>query len=393
MSEYLNSLGLVCALGLGRQTVAANLFGKDLTGINTIENAVVGGDSLPFASVTATLPTIPDHLMPYSSRNFALALLALEEIDPDVRQAIDRFGANRIAVVMGTSTSGISEGESILSDPSGVTSSTSSFDFLQQEIGSVAESIAAYYQLNAPAITVSTACSSSAKALAVARRLLRQNLADVVIVGGCDSRCGLTLNGFHSLSALSSSGCNPFSINRDGTMIGEGAAIFLMSREEAGPELCGVGESSDAHNMTAPIPDGRGASTAMTAALADASITADQLSYINLHGTGTRLNDAMESRAVKSICPADIPCSSSKGQIGHTLGAAGAIEAALCWLTLESNPEQRLPPHCWDGQSDQDALLTGLVTDEDRLADASRHYLMSNSYAFGGSNIAIVLGS
>jgi 3-oxoacyl-[acyl-carrier-protein] synthase-1 len=131
----------------------------------------------------------------------------------------------------------------------------------------------------------------------------------------------------------------------------------------------------------------------MAAALADASITADQLSYINLHGTGTLLNDAMESRAVKSICPANIACSSSKGQIGHTLGAAGAIEAALCWLTLESNPDQKLPPHCWDGESDQDALLTGLVSDGDRLAPACRHYLMSNSYAFGGSNIAIVLGS
>lgn len=393
MSEYLNSLGIVCALGLGRQTVAANLFAKDLTGTDYLENVVVDGDSLPFAAVTAELPTIPDNLTPYSSRNLALALLALEEIDLDVRQAIDQFGAHRIAVVMGTSTSGISEGERFLTTPSAVTSSSSSFDFLQQEIGSVAESIAAYYHLKAPAITVSTACSSSAKALAVARRLLRQNLADVVIVGGCDSRCELTLNGFHALSALSSSACNPFSINRDGTMIGEGAAIFLMSREEAGPELCGVGESSDAHNMTAPNPDGSGAGTAMAAALADASITADQLSYINLHGTGTLLNDAMESRAVKSICPSGIPCSSSKGQIGHTLGAAGAIEAALCWLTFEANPEQRLPPHCWDGESDQDALLTGLVSPGDRLATASRHYLMSNSYAFGGSNIAIVLGS
>ncbi len=396
MSLHLNALGIVCALGAGKQTVATNLCRKNVTSIKIIEHAVAGGDSLPFARVTADLPEIPERLRRYTSRNFSLALLALEEIDSDIRHAIERFGRDRIAVIMGTSTSGISEGGRLLGNAAVLKAGTfpAGFDFLQQEIGSVAESIAAFYDLEAPAITVSTACSSSAKALAVARRLLRHELADVAIVGGCDSRCALTLNGFHALSALSPSGCNPFSVNRDGTVIGEGAAIFLMSRELTGPRLCGIGESSDAHNMTAPDPDGRGASAAMTAALADARITSDQLSYVNLHGTATQLNDAMESHALKAVCPASIPRSSSKSQIGHTLGAAGAIEAALCWLTLECNPENRLPPHIWDGEPDQDALMPGLVSNAGRLGKASgdSHYLMSNSYAFGGSNISIVLG-
>ena len=146
------------------------------------------------------------------------------------------------------------------------------FDFLQQEIGSTAESIANLLNLSGPAITISTACSSSAKALAMARRFIRMDLADAVVVGGCDSRCALTLNGFHSLSALSRSSCKPFSANRDGTVIGEGAAIFLMSREPVGPILAGIGESSDAHNMTAPDPEARGAITAMTRALGEAGI-------------------------------------------------------------------------------------------------------------------------
>ncbi|MCZ6618693.1 MAG: beta-ketoacyl synthase N-terminal-like domain-containing protein, partial [Gammaproteobacteria bacterium] len=224
-------------------------------------------------------------------------------------------------------------------------------------------------------------------------RFIRTGLADAAVVGGCDSRCALTLNGFHSLSALSRSGCKPFSANRDGTVIGEGAAIFLMSREPVGPTLAGVGESSDAHNMTAPDPDGRGAVIAMTRALEEVGIDGKDLSYVNLHGTGTTLNDAMESRALENVVGDEVPCSSSKGQIGHTLGAAGAVEAAICWLTLQHNPGGKFPPHLWDGDPAEDAPLPGMVKKEDRLPAGTNHYLMSNSYAFGGSNISVVLGS
>ena len=391
---HLNTLGLVCALGSGTREVADRLFAGDTSGIRILNDAVVSGDGLPFGAVETELPRVPERLQRYTSRNFSLALAALQQIDGEIKAAMERFGAHRVAVVMGTSTSGISEGERLLRSMRASAADTlpRAFDFRQQEIGSVAESIAACYGLTAPAITVSTACSSGAKALAAGRRLIRQDLADVVIAGGCDSRCTLTLNGFNALSALSRTGCRPFSVNRDGTVIGEGAAIFLMSRDAEGPVLAGVGESSDAHNITAPDPSGRGAIAAMRAALVDAAITPGQLSYVNLHGTATTLNDAMESRALTAVA-GEVPCSSSKGQVGHTLGAAGAIEAAFCWLTLERNPERRLPPHVWDGAVDIDARLSGLVVDDQRLDQRASHWLMSNSYAFGGSNVALILGT
>ncbi len=391
---HLNALGFVCALGEGKEQISTRLF-EASSGVVMLENAVTNGTSLPFAPAPANLPEVPEALHRYASRNFALVLAALSEIESELEQAIARYGEHRIAVVMGTSTSGISVGEELLRD-TGFREShefPADFDFLQQEIGSTAQSLASYLGLAGPAITISTACSSSAKALGMARRFIRMDLADAVVVGGCDSRCALTLNGFHSLSALSRSGCKPFSANRDGTVIGEGAAIFLMSREPVGPTLAGIGESSDAHNMTAPDPDGCGAATAMTRALDDAGITSRDLSYVNLHGTGTTLNDAMESRALKHVVGDEVPCSSSKGQIGHTLGAAGAVEIAICWLTLQCNPNKKLPPHVWDGEPAEDAPLPGMVRNADGLPDATHLYLMSNSYAFGGNNISVVLGS
>ncbi len=391
---HLNALGFICALGKGKTQIATRLFAAH-SGVVMLENAVTSGESLPFAPVTGDLPEVPELLQRYASRNVALTLAALSEIEIDLGDAIDRYGKHRVAVVMGTSTSGISVGEELLKNSQFRKSNEFplQFDFQQQEIGSTAESIAWLLDLSGPAITISTACSSSAKALAMARRFIQLDLADAVVVGGCDSRCALTLNGFHSLSALSRTGCKPFSANRDGTVIGEGAAIFLMSREPVGPTLAGIGESSDAHNMTAPDPDGHGAATAMTRALHEAGIDATDLSYVNLHGTATPLNDAMESRALREIVGDDVPCSSSKGQIGHTLGAAGAVETAICWLTLECNPNRLLPPNLWDGVPAEDAPLPGMVKNTDRLADDTNHYLMSNSYAFGGNNVSVVLGS
>lgn len=388
---YLNNLGIVCALGAGKQTVADGLFAGD-SGVLSVENATSDGTTLPFAPVRATLPAMPETLAPYASRNVALALLALEEIDEAIRSALERFGAARVAVVMGSSTSGIQEGEDAVAALLRDGALPPGYDFRAQEIGSVAESIAVHYGLQSPAITISTACSSSAKALVTGRRLLNQNLADAVIAGGCDSRCGLTLNGFHALSALSQSACQPFSANRDGTVIGEGAAIFLMTREESPVALLGAGESADAHNMTAPEPEGRGAAAAMEAAIADAELSPADIDYVNLHGTATVLNDAMESRALRAICGVGVRCSSSKPQVGHTLGAAGALEAGLCWLTLAHNPDSLLPPHLWDAVPDPDAELTGLARPGDQLNPGGPVRLMSNSYAFGGSNISLILG-
>ncbi|MDO9235798.1 MAG: beta-ketoacyl synthase N-terminal-like domain-containing protein, partial [Aquabacterium sp.] len=217
-------------------------------------------------------------------------------------------------------------------------------------------------------------------------------VCDAVLVGGGDALCPTTLEGFTALRAVRNSRCNPFSKNRDGTVLGEGAALFLMSREPAPIALLGVGASSDAYHISAPRPDGACAYTAMQAALQDAGLTPEHVDYINLHGTATRQNDAMESLAVAQLFGSKTPCGSSKPVTGHCLGAAGAIEAGLCWLLLSGlNRENRLPPHLWDGEADPDLAQLGLVTLENQGLKPLQ-YCLSNSFAFGGNNVSLLIG-
>jgi 3-oxoacyl-[acyl-carrier-protein] synthase-1 len=213
-------------------------------------------------------------------------------------------------------------------------------------------------------------------------------------VGGADTLCGLTVAGFSSLEAVSADPCLPFSGDRRGITIGEGGALFLLTREEAEIALLGVGESSDAHHLSAPEPEGRGACAAMAEALGDAGLTPADIAYVNLHGTATQLNDAMESRAVNALFGADMPCSSTKALTGHTLGAAGAVEAAFLWLMLSEacNPERLLPPQAGGGARDETMPPLHLVRPGERLGEGGRHAALSSSFAFGGSNCALVLG-
>jgi 3-oxoacyl-[acyl-carrier-protein] synthase I len=224
---------------------------------------------------------------------------------------------------------------------------------------------------------------------ASARRLMRAGLADAAVVGGADTLCRMTLNGFAALGALSPTVCNPFSRNRDGITIGEGASAFLLSHEAGPVELLGVGESSDAHHITAPDPTGCGARAAITQALIDAKLRPEDIAYINLHGTGTPLNDAMEAAAVASLFPASTPASSSKGMTGHMLGATGGVEAALLWLAL-SGKSAVLPPHLWDGQQDP-ALPPMALVSPGAAVPGGRAAMLSNSFGFGGSNGSLIL--
>lgn len=224
-----------------------------------------------------------------------------------------------------------------------------------------------------------------------ARTLLQADLADAVIVGGVDSLCQLTLNGFKSLESISADLCQPFSLNRDGINIGEGAALFLMTKDAVGSvSLLGAGAASDAYHMSAPHPQGRGARKAIEQACWQAGTAPADLDYINLHGTATRLNDSMESHVLNELGALGVPASSTKGMTGHTLGAAGAIEAALCWLALSDlNTGDQLIPHCWDNQPDPE--LAPLAFVEQGQSRPVRHCL-SNSFAFGGNNLALILG-
>jgi 3-oxoacyl-[acyl-carrier-protein] synthase-1 len=202
----------------------------------------------------------------------------------------------------------------------------------------------------------------------------------------------MTANGFGALEAVSAGLCNPFSRNRDGINIGEAAAAFLLTAEAAPVMLMGIGESSDAHHVSAPDPTGSGAQTAMRLALADAGLAPGEIAYVNLHGTATPLNDAMEGKAVHELFGGETPCSSTKSMTGHTLGAASACEAAFLWLTLHPDyNDGLLPPHLWDGVVDPAIPTLSLVAPGQR-AGSGKPAMLSNSFAFGGSNLALILG-
>lgn len=397
MQFYLNNLGILNALGSGKAEVLDNLLAGYRSGLQACD--WIPGKQTCVAAVTRDLPPVPAVLEGCGSRNLQLALGALEQIQPDIAEAVARYGADRIAVVAGTSTSGIAEGETAVAALKLNGTAPPDYHYRQQEIGNLAELLARYLELAGPAYTLSTACSSSAHALGSARRLLAAGLVDAVVVGGADSLCRLTVNGFSALESVAEGVTNPFSRNRSGINIGEGAAFFLMTREPGmeAIELLGAGASSDAHHISAPEPSGAGAERAIRAALTQAQLGPQDVDYVNLHGTGTRLNDAMEASVVMRLFGDALPCSSSKGQIGHTLGAAGATEGGLCWLALSSyNARGMLPPHCWDGERDPDLAPVQLVgtgtTLEKLLKVNTRAVMLSNSFAFGGNNAAVLLG-
>ena len=384
MSAYLNALGVICALGRGQDEVSRNLFAGDCSGMRA-ESGWVPERVLPVAGVHGELATIPAELGQQSSRNNQLLLEAALQIEGAIRQAIHTYGASRVGIVLGTSTSGIDEASRGIAHFLREQQFPGDYDYQQQELSAPANFLADWLQLSGPAYVISTACTSSARALMSAHRLLDLGVCDAVICGGVDSLCKLTLNGFSSLDAVSNERCNPFSVNRNGINIGEAAVLFLMSKERAPIALLGSGASCDAHHISAPEPTGKGALQSMRKALASAQLQPEQIGYLNLHGTATQHNDAMESLAVASLFPAGVACSSTKPMSGHTLGAAGALEAAFCWLSLAHG---RVPPHVWDGQADPTLPALHWAQAGDAL---EKRCLMSNSFAFGGNNVSLII--
>ena len=392
MTAYLNALGLICALGRGKAEVARRLLAGDSSGMQP-HPQTIAGRSLPVGAVTGELPSLGNAPLQHVTRNNQLLLAALEEIEPDLHEAISRFGPSRVGVVMGTSTSGIQEATQGIARLTRDGHLPSSYHYSHQELCAPASFVSERLQLSGPSYSISTACTSSARALLSAKRLLDAGICDAVICGGVDTLCDLTLRGFSALEATSTQLCNPFSANRDGINIGEAAAVFLMTRERSPIALLGGGASSDAHHISAPDPQGLGAIESMSKALSSAGTLPEQIRYLNLHGTATRHNDAMESLAVAKVFPTGVPCSSTKPLTGHTLGAAGALEAAFCWLTLsEHNPEQLLPPHRWDGEHDTDLPQLNLTAVGTKAVASRPRRMMSNSFAFGGNNISLILG-
>lgn len=390
---FLPACGIVTPIGCGKAAVAQALFHPSTDGISC-EQMLADGRKVLAGAVSDPLPHIPAALSAFDSRNNRLMLLALQEIAEAVVAARQRYGRDRVAVVLGSSTSGIDGGENAFEVRVKDGVWPAAFDYRQQELTSLAEFTARVFDLTGPAYTIATACSSSAKVFASARRLIRAGLADAAIVGGADSLCRMTLNGFAALELVSQGHCQPFSKNRDGINIGEGASAFLLTTEPAEITLLGVGETADAHHMTAPEPSGVWATAAMQQALAMAGLAADDIAYVNLHGTGTGLNDAMEANAVAALFGDHVPCSSTKGMTGHMLGATGGCEAAFLWLSLSAafNREGCLPPHRWDGVADPALPALRFVTSDMRFDMRDGAAMLSNSFGFGGSNAAVLLG-
>lgn len=387
---FLSRPGILSALGCGAEETRARLFVGDVSGMIQ-EAGWLHAAPARVGRVVAELPPVPEALARHASRNNRLLLAAFAQIERDFEAALARHGRHRVGIVLGTSTSGIAEGEAAIAEHEHTGALPADFSYEQMDIGDPAVFLARHLGVYGPAYTVSTACTSGAKALISARNLIRAGFCDAVLTGGVDTLCRLTVGGFTALESTTADLCQPLSRNRRGINIGEGAALFLLSRQETPVMLLGAGESSDAHHISAPEPGGAGATAAMTAALQDAGLSASDIGYLNLHATATPKNDAMESIAVARVFPDGVPVSGTKPLTGHALGAAGAIEAAFCWFSL-TDPEGRLPPHVWDGEFDPELPRLD-VAGPGRRFDGKLRHAMSNSFAFGGNNASLIFGT
>jgi 3-oxoacyl-[acyl-carrier-protein] synthase-1 len=338
------------------------------------------------------LSPVRDDLGAFDCRNNRIAQLCLRQdgFEQAVAAARDRYGAARVGVFVGTSTSGILETELAYRRRDAQGALPPDFHYPQtHNTYSAAWFVQSYCGLSGPSMAVSTACSSSAKAFANAARMMAAGLCDAAVVGGVDSLCLTTLYGFGSLGLLAPVACRPFDADRDGISIGEGAAMVLLERQPRGGAdaiaLLGVGESSDAYHMSTPHPEGLGARMAMEQALASAEVRPAAVGYINLHGTGTRSNDTTEDKAVCAVFGRETPCSSTKGWTGHTLGACGAIDAVICALALEQG---FMPGSVNTKMLDQAMGLNYLLENRNTPFDMA----LSNSFGFGGTNCSLLLG-
>jgi 3-oxoacyl-[acyl-carrier-protein] synthase-1 len=337
---------------------------------------------------------LPAALAAFECRNNRLAQLGLlqDGFTDAVGAAVARHGADRVGVFLGTSTSGILETELAYRERDPASGALPRrYDYAHRHNSfSVTDYVRRALGLTGPAVTISTACSSSAKAFPAAARMLAAGLIDAAVVGGVDSLCLTTLYGFHALQLTASGPCRPFDLRRDGLSIGEAAAFVLLERAPATPSpdailLQGIGESADAYHMSSPEPQGAGARAAMQRALDAAGIAPEQVDYINLHGTGTPSNDSAEGHAISSLFGTGTPCSSTKAAMGHTLGAAGALEAVICALALRHG---LLPGGLNTREPDPRLALRY----ETANLELPLHRVLSNSFGFGGANCALLFG-
>lgn len=303
-----------------------------------------------------------------------------------------KYGKERIGLIIGTSTSGIynlenavrSKKNGVIQPPFVYDCSETSFftNYLKNSFG-----------ISGPAYTISTSCTSGLKAVSSAKALLDCGICDAVVTGGIDTLCHLTIKGFDSLELLSSGIANPMSVNRDGINIGEGVAVCILTREEGGVRIKGIGESCDTYHVSSPDPEGTGAFRSMMMAMENAGLSKDRIHYIQLHGTGTNFNDISEARAIYNIWGDTIGCSSIKPLIGHTLGISGIMGVLICSLILEQDESRVfLPKHTWDGCRDKDIPEIKLIDCNTPAKNSGPINFLVNNFAFGGNNCSIIVG-
>ncbi len=384
--------------GLRRRTrnLAPNIFAGDDTGL---EGGTAGGRAAGYVGLVPECDwhPLPNSLARFDCRNNRLADLALhaDGFCEALAAAADRYGPGRIAVVLGTSTSGILSTEEAYRRRDRVTGALPpDLDYGKtHDLYSLARFVRAALGLRGPALTVSTACASSARCFVDAAHLIEAGLCDAAVVGGADSLCRMTLNGFAALDLISPEPCRPCDADRGGISIGEAAGFALLERPGAARiaggrpvALLGYGSTSDGYHMSSPDPGGAGAIAAMEQALACGGLAAGDIDYVNLHGTGTRANDAMEDVAVSHVFADETPCSSTKGWTGHTLGASGIVEAVIAVLAIREG----LLPGCIGVRTlDPGFRSRVLVENEERPT----RRVMSNSFGFGGINCSLVFGA
>lgn len=395
-SIFVSSPAAVCAAGLSADKLWDSVTSGNQSGIKKVRT--LSGEEFFAARIDSSF--LHKSSARFDMRILRIEELALNQLASKIETAKSKYGAQRVAVCAGSCDNGtefsiaghrhyFSEG----AFPPDYSLEMQSADF-------PASFIAEKFGLKGITAAFSTACSSSAGALIKAAQILKCGAADAVVAGGVDIASDTVLLGFHSLEAVSPQITNPFSKNRHGITLGEAASFFVLTREplykdEIPVELLGYGESADAHHMTSPDPEGKGAERAIRNALQNAALHPDQIDYINLHGTGTRLNDSMESIAVATIFgERPVPASSTKPVTGHTLGAAAALEAAVCHMAISKNQGTGtavLPVHVWDGIQDDSLPHLHFISSSDAFSGGIK-ICMSNSFAFGGANASIILG-
>ena len=372
------------ALGRSLAEIEAQLFAGNCglvaapawLGVSTVVGAVHGD-----------LPQLPESLALDNSRQARMCMASIAELLPSVQRACQKWTPERVAIVVGTSTGGVADSEraNMFYQQHGRLPDDYEIE-KQHGLHATLKVCRALSGCRGPGYIVSTACSSSAKVFATALRLIRQGFADAVVAGGVDTLCRLTVRGFASLEVLSAEACRPLSSERKGINIGEGGAFALLEREgESIGRIFSVGESSDAHHMTAPHPDGNGARQAMQSALDQAGLVASDLDHVNAHATATLQNDRAESAALSQLSPTSMHVVANKGAVGHMLGAAGATELMFSLMGLA---RAQRPPSV--GVDPIDPSLQVLA--QSHVSDMKREFVLSNSLAFGGSNVSILVG-